>query len=136
MPISDVNSRRTREEHSRDSRKGGINSGVARRRKRNLKDAVDLLFSLPVADREQWNQISALGVAPGDIDNQMAVLVGLTLSASAGDPKAAKLLFDILDDGKEQPTIADDGLLAALADNAADIGPDDGDMLPEEDEAP
>lgn len=37
MPIEEVNSRRTREQHSADSRKGGIASGEARRRKKTLK---------------------------------------------------------------------------------------------------
>lgn len=36
MPIEEVNSRRTREQHSEDSRKGGVSSGVSR----NLKGAL------------------------------------------------------------------------------------------------
>lgn len=37
MPISEVNSRRTREEHSNDSKKAGIASGKARKRKADLR---------------------------------------------------------------------------------------------------
>ena len=44
MPIKEVNSRRTREQHSADSRKGGIASGEARRRKKTLKEELITLL--------------------------------------------------------------------------------------------
>ena len=96
MPIQEVNSNRTREQHSEDSRKGGVASGVSRRRKRSLKEAADLYLSLPVADRRTWNKIARRGVDPDDIDNQMAMIIGLTMAATAGDAKAAKIIVDLL----------------------------------------
>ena len=96
MPIQEVNSNRTREQHSEDSRKGGIASGISRRRKRSLKEAADLYLSLPVSDRKMWNKISRRGVDPDDIDNQMAMIIGLTMAATAGDAKAAKIIVDLL----------------------------------------
>ena len=96
MPIQEVNSNRTREQHSEDSRKGGVASGVSRRRKRSLKEAADLYLSLPVSDRKMWNKISRHGVDPEDIDNQMAMIIGLTMAATAGDAKAAKVIVDLL----------------------------------------
>ena len=96
MPIQEVNSNRTREQHSEDSRKGGVASGVSRRRKRSLKEAADLFLSLPVSDRKMWNKISRRGVDPDDIDNQMAMIIGLTMAATAGDAKAAKIIVDLL----------------------------------------
>ena len=96
MPIQEVNSNRTREQHSEDSRKGGVASGVSRRRKRSLKEAADLFLSLPVSDRKMWNKISRRGVDPEDIDNQMAMIIGLTMAATAGDAKAAKIIVDLL----------------------------------------
>lgn len=76
--------------------KGGIASGVSRRRKRSLKEAADLYLSLPVADRRTWNKIARRGVDPDDIDNQMAMIIGLTMAATAGDAKAAKVIVDLL----------------------------------------
>ena len=96
MPIQEVNSNRTREQHSEDSRKGGVASGISRRRKRSLKEAADLYLSLPVSDRKMWNKISRRGVDPEDIDNQMAMIIGLTMAATAGDAKAAKVIVDLL----------------------------------------
>ena len=77
-------------------RNGGIASGVSRRRKRSLKEAADLYLSLPVSDRKMWNKISRRGVDPDDIDNQMAMIIGLTMAATAGDAKAAKVIVDLL----------------------------------------
>lgn len=87
---------RSGDEAQENGRKGGKASGEARRRKRSLKDAADLFLSLPVYDKRRWNKLSRAGVDPEDIDNQMAIIVGLSLEAAKGDAKAAKLLFDLL----------------------------------------
>lgn len=102
MSAKDLNSLRSREQHSADSRKGGIASGASRRRKRSLREAADLYLSLPVTDRERWDQIAAAGVDPEDVDNQMALIVGLSEAAIKGDARAAKVLIDLLGDGKDE----------------------------------
>lgn len=86
------------EEARERGRKGGIASGVSRRRKRSLREAVDLYLSLPVANRKKWNAIAKEGVDPEDVDNQMAMIIGLTQAATNGDAKAAKLLFELVGD--------------------------------------
>ena len=87
---------RSKSEARELGRNGGIASGVSRRRKRSLKEAADLYLSLPVSDRKMWNKISRRGVDPEDIDNQMAMIIGLTIAATAGDAKAAKVIVDLL----------------------------------------
>ena len=87
---------RSKSEARELGRNGGIASGVSRRRKRSLKEAADLYLSLPVSDRKMWNKISNRGVDPEDIDNQMAMIIGLTMAATAGDAKAAKVIVDLL----------------------------------------
>lgn len=95
-------SEQSREEASKNGRLGGIESGKARRRKRSLKDAADLFLSLPVSDRRSWNKLARAGVDPEDIDNQMAIIVSLSLNAAKGDTRAAKLLFELLgEDAKD-----------------------------------
>ncbi|MFR1051500.1 MAG: hypothetical protein ACLSE7_07195 [Lachnospirales bacterium] len=78
--------------------KGGRASGAARRRKRSLKEAADLYLSLPVSDRRRWNKIARKGVDPEDVDNQMAMIIGLTEAATLGDAKAAKVIVDLIGD--------------------------------------
>ena len=90
------NSERTPEERREIATAGGKASGVSRRRKRSLKEAADLYLSLPVSDRRVWNKIARRGVDPEDIDNQMAMIIGLTMVATAGDAKAAKVIVDLL----------------------------------------
>ena len=87
---------RTTEEQREITSAGGRASGVSRRRKKSLKEAADLYLSLPVANRKAWNKIAAEGVAPEDVDNQMAMVIGLTQAAIRGDAKAARIIIDLL----------------------------------------
>ena len=115
------NSERSPNEVRENGRKGGINSGVARRRKKSLKEAADLFLSLPVSDTKSRNKIAKQGVDPEDIDNQMAIIVGLSMKAAKGDSKAAKVLFDLLgEDAGAEPSTPDDGFVDALRTEAAD----------------
>ena len=96
MPIQEVNSRRSREEHSEDSRKGGQASVEARRRKKSLREAAKTYLAMSPTDTGVWNSVSMAGIDPEDIDNQMALVVSQTQKAIAGDTKAAKLIADIV----------------------------------------
>ena len=103
------------EEEQRDIRSaGGKASGVSRRRKRSLKEAADLYLSLPVSDRKMWNKISRRGVDPEDIDNQMAMIIGLTMAATAGDAKAAKIIVDLLGEDARSEEAAGHPLVSDL----------------------
>lgn len=82
-------------------KKGGIASGAARRRRRSLKEAADLYLSLPVTDRRRANKLLRRQVDPEDIDNQMAMIAGLTDAATDGDARAAAVLVKLL--GEETP---------------------------------
>lgn len=113
--------KRTKSEQREIQSSGGIASGAARRRKRSLKEAADLYLSLPVTDRRVWNKISRDGVDSGDIDNQMAIIAGLSKAAAMGDSKAAKVLFDLLGDTDTADNTADDGFVAALREEAAEV---------------
>ena len=89
-------SSQSREEAAKNGALGGRASGASRRRKRSLREAADLYLSLPVAGKWAWNKLARDGVDPEDVDNQMAIIAGLTLKAAKGDAKAAKVLFDLL----------------------------------------
>lgn len=94
-------SNQSREEAKKNGAKGGRASGVSRRRKKSLREAAELYLSLPVADRRAWNKLARDGVPPEDVDNQMAIIAGLTIKAVKGDAKAAKVLFDLIGDAGE-----------------------------------
>lgn len=121
------NSDRTPEERREIAAAGGRASGVSRRRKKSLREAAELYLSLPVSDKRAWNKLARDGVEPEDVDNQMAVIAGLTLKAAKGDPKAAKVLFDLIGPaeqeteptGVESMTLADK--MAAIREAARNI---------------
>lgn len=90
--------RRSKSEVRELGRKGGKASGAARRRKRSLREAADLYLSLPVSDKRQKNKAVRRGVEPEDVDNQMAMIIGLVEAATDGDARAAKIIVDLLGD--------------------------------------
>lgn len=98
IPFSERSEREAREYGT----KGGVASGESRRRKRNLKAAAEYYLSLSPTDTKTWNSLSLDGVDPEDIDNQMAIVAGMTKAAIHGDPKAAKIVVDII--GKDDDT--------------------------------
>ena len=98
---------RTESEQREIATAGGIASGAARRRKRALKDAVDLFLSLPVTDTDTFNKLTKAGVDVNDIDNQMAMICGLHTSASRGDAKAGKLLWVMLGEQSREDPVED-----------------------------
>lgn len=83
------------EEQSR----GGKQSGVVRRRKRTVKQAMELVMSLPVSDPKTKAKLKKMGIDVDDADNQTAVVVGLMARAMNGDPKTCALMFEYLEDG-------------------------------------
>lgn len=110
-------SERSESEAREMGRKGGIASGVSRRRKKSLKQAADYFLSLPVTDRRHAKKLERRQVEADGIDNQMAMISGLWEAACAGDARAAKVLIDVLgDDARQDSAGSESGqsLLAAI----------------------
>ena len=97
-------SSQSREEAAKNGAAGGRASGVSRRRKKSLREAAELYLSLPVSDKRAWNRLARDGVEPEDVDNQMAIIAGLTIKAIKGDAKAAKVIFDLIGTQEENKT--------------------------------
>ena len=106
-------SERTPSERRENARKAGIASGASRRRKRSMKEAADLYLSLPVSDKRRWNKVARKYVDADDIDNQMAMIIGLTEAATAGDARAGKLIADLIGEGAPKEDAEQDQLARA-----------------------
>ena len=89
---------RGKEDAKRIRQMGQAAQVASRRRKKSLREAADLYLSLPPADKRSWNKLAKRGLEPEEIDNQMAMIVGLTEQAIKGDARAAKVLIDLLGD--------------------------------------
>lgn len=107
------NAERTPSERRENARKAGVASGASRRRKRSMKEAADLYLSLPVSDKRRWNKIARKYVDAEDIDNQMAMIIGLTEAATAGDARAGKLIADLIGEGAPKEDAERDQLARA-----------------------
>ena len=92
---------RTKDEQRTIQEKGGIASGVARRRKRSMREAADYYLALPETDRRRVNALLRDEVEPEDVDNQMSVVMGMAEAAKRGDARAAGVLLKML--GEEVP---------------------------------
>ena len=86
---------RTESEQREIASAGGKASGKARRRKKSLKQKMQLLLSLPPAENDQ-TELSAMGVDPDDMDNEMVLVKALFIAAAAGDTKAFDRIQDVL----------------------------------------
>lgn len=94
MPISEVNSKRSRAQHSADSRKGGKKSGEARRRKKTLKELMERFGALDLPPSEMREELLKAGVPSEELSNDMALVIGQYLAAIKGNPTAAAFVRD------------------------------------------
>ena len=104
---------RTESEQRQIAQKGGIASGAARRRKRSMRQAADYYLSLPETDRRRVNAMLRDQIEPEDVDNQMAVIVGIAEQAKRGNPQAATVLLKMLGEETVQEDPAADALESA-----------------------
>lgn len=95
--MNDGNLKRPSSEEARElGRRGGVASGIARRRRKALREAADIFLALPLPDKDEVKRLRKLGLDRDDIDVQMGIVARLAQMAMLGDTKAAKLLFDIV----------------------------------------
>lgn len=77
-----------------EQKKGGIKSGIARRRKRTLREIAEMVGQLPVTDPDMLAKLHEAGFED-PITNDDAAFFGLIRKAQTGDPAAMKLLAEM-----------------------------------------
>lgn len=75
--------------------KGGINSGIARRQKKTLKQIGDMIGSLDIKSEKNREILRQAGIKEEDMINDVAMLFRLSQRALNGEPKALELLAKI-----------------------------------------
>lgn len=101
-------SERSKEEARELGKKGGIASGEARRRKRDIKDTLDLLLSKPFSlntkgGKQVKQQLKELGIDATDIDNQTAMAYAMFMTAMSGGKSGVSAFNSIRDTLGERP---------------------------------
>lgn len=91
-------SERTEEEQRKIRQKGGIASGIARRK----KSIVTKMLSLPAKDEKSLQALEAVGLNDGEVHTWQEVIIAMQMrkARNRSDTDAAKFLFDQL--GREE----------------------------------
>lgn len=92
---------RSTEEVREIARKGGINSGAARRRKRNMKSSAKLLMDMPMT-KQLKTKLKLLGISEEDATYQMGILVAMLQEALDGNVNAAIFMREMLGEDPKQ----------------------------------
>lgn len=92
--------KRTEKEQREYARKGGKKSGEVRRRRKAMKEQMEMLLSLPFKQSEGLDFMKDLGIEEDDLDNQMALIVALYGKALKGDVQAFNTIREVTQDDK------------------------------------
>lgn len=103
IPISE----RTTSEQRDITSKGGKASGKSRRRKKSMKQVMDMLLQLPANTATDWELLVDMGINVDELDedivnNILVVNVALLKRAKEGDVASIKELRDIIQDNAFQ----------------------------------
>ena len=85
-------------------RKGGINSGKARRKKADLKKAMQVLLAMDVASEKSKQQLEELGV---DATNEMLLAFATFQQAVKGNQRAVENVIKLSTTDKDKHDIAE-----------------------------
>jgi len=83
------------EQAKKNGSKGGIASGIARAKKKTLRELAEMIAQMPVKNPKTRAIMEAAGFTDEQMTNDAAMLLGLQLKAQNGDPSAAKLLAEM-----------------------------------------
>ena len=91
VPITE----RTKEEAKEISKKGGIKSGEARRRKKTMREAMELMLSAKIPVEGVPEQLKAIGLTDEDMNVQTAIVYSQVVKAiQYGDTRSAEFYRD------------------------------------------
>lgn len=92
--------KRTEREQREYARKGGRKSGEVRRKRKAMKEQMEILLSLPFKQSEALDFMKDLGIEEDNLDNQMALIVAMYGKALKGDVQAFNTIREVVQDEK------------------------------------
>ena len=96
MSIDEVNSRRTREQHSKDSSKAGKASAKKRKQMKTFKELCNSFLDSKITTDDIKEKMKSYGIADADVSYKMAMVVAMTNQALKGNVKAFEVLRDTI----------------------------------------
>lgn len=85
----------SREQAVEAGRKGGKASVEAKKKKKKLRELVEVFGELPVYSDKAKSMMEQMGISPDDMNNKMAAVIGIFKKAAAGDVQAFNAIRDI-----------------------------------------
>lgn len=77
-------------------KKGGKKSVESRRKRKALKEQMELLLTLPLTDERAKKQFESMGIDADNMDNQMAMVVKTYAQALKGNINAVNVIREII----------------------------------------
>lgn len=93
----------TTEEAREIGAKGGKASVKSRRKRKTIRECLEMLLAKDVTDDEAREMLAGMGIAETDMQNPMLIAVGLFRKAADGDVQAVKTLLEAMGESKETP---------------------------------
>lgn len=87
---------RPKEEVRELARKAGRASAAAKKKRKAMRQQMELLLSLPLKDKEIKEKIKSLGIDDDNMDNQMGLIVSTYTKAMLGDMNAMNIIRELV----------------------------------------
>ena len=114
--------KRTEKEQREYARKGGKKSGEVRRKRKAMKEQMEMLLTLPFKQAEALDFMKDLGIEEDNLDNQMALIVAMYGKALKGDVQAFNTIREVVQDEK---TVKDEDRVQIINDLPSEEEEDD-----------
>ena len=85
-----------------EAKKGGINSGKARRRQKTLREIGDMIGALDIKSEKAREILRNAGISDENMIQDVGMMFRLNLKAQNGDTRASELLAKLRGQFKEQ----------------------------------
>lgn len=89
-------SEQSRELAKKNGSKGGKASAEARKKRKAMKEQMEMLLNLPLKDEKTRAFLESMGIDTASMDNQMALVVSTFQNAIRGDMKAVNIVREII----------------------------------------
>lgn len=97
-----INENTTPEQRRERAKKGAKKRSEAIKKRKQMKEALDILLRMPVTDKKTAEQMKEMGIADDELNNQTLMLVATVKQAQKGNMRAVEYIAQMLGENGEQ----------------------------------
>lgn len=112
----------TSEQLRERARKGGIASAKVKKKRKAMREQMEMLLSLPVKNNKLKEQLKKIGIKSNEIDNQMALIVSLYQTALKGGKNSVQAFNTIIEMTEEKEKTTNKETLNKLDEVLKELG--------------